>query len=129
LGSSRCFKQNSKALEFIVLLTKELSFVLSCYIHRYQSRYIVQPTGVEDHMNTKLILAALMMSLSLAACGQKDEATVETAPPADVAPAEAPPADATATDETMAPADGMTPPADATTPAEGGDAAEPAPAQ
>jgi hypothetical protein len=80
-------------------------------------------------MNTKLILAALMMSLSLAACGQKDEATVETAPPADVAPAEAPPADATATDETMAPADGMTPPADATAPAEGGDTTEPTPAQ
>ena len=73
-------------------------------------------------MNTKLILAALMMSLSLAACGQKEEApeaTTEAAPPADV------PADAT--DGAAAPADGM--PADGTAPAEGGDAAEPAPAE
>lgn len=45
-------------------------------------------------MNTKLILAALMMSLSLAACGQRDEApadVTEAAPPADMAPAEATP--------------------------------------
>ena len=119
-----CFKRNRNALEFIALLTEEQSSELVVIY-----RHIVRLTGVEDHMNTKLILAALMMSLSLAACGQKDEATVETAPPADVAPAEAPPADATATDETMAPADSTTPPADATAPAEGGDAAEPTPAQ
>jgi hypothetical protein len=82
-------------------------------------------------MNTKLILAALMMSLSLAACGQKDEApaeATEAAPPADTAPAEAtPPADAapmdSTTDETMAPADDA-----GAAPAEG-DVAEPAPAQ
>jgi hypothetical protein len=88
-------------------------------------------TGVEDHMNTKLILAALMMSLSLAACGQKDEApaeaTTDTAPPADVAPADAPPADAAPMDGTTPPADGTAP--DATAPAEGGDATEPTPAQ
>ncbi len=82
-------------------------------------------------MNTKLILAALMMSLSLAACGQKDEApaeTTEAAPPADMAP----PADATPpADESMdSTTDGTTAPAEdaATAPAEG-DVAEPAPAQ
>ncbi len=79
-------------------------------------------------MNTKLILAALMMSLSMAACGQREEAPAEatTAPPADTAPAEAmPPAEDTTMDST-APADGTTPPAD--TAAEG-DTTEPAPAQ
>jgi ribonuclease E len=84
-------------------------------------------------MNTKLILAALMMSLSLAACGQKDEApadaTTEPAPPADTAPAEAPPAETAPMDSTAP--DATTPPADttATPPAEGGDTTEPAPAQ
>jgi hypothetical protein len=78
-------------------------------------------------MNTKLILAALMMSLSLAACGQKDQApdaTTEPAPPADTAP----PADAPM-DSTTPPAEGTEPPADTTTPPAEGDAAEPAPAQ
>ena len=122
-----CFKRNRNALEFIALLTEEQSSELVVIY-----RHIVLLTGVEDHMNTKLILAALMMSLSLAACGQKEEApaeaTTETAPPADVAPAPADvPADAMATDGAAAPADGM--PADGTAPAEGGDAAEPAPAQ
>lgn len=77
-------------------------------------------------MNTKLILAALMMSLSLAACGQREEAPAEaTTPPADTAPAEAtPPA------EEGAMMDGTTPPADtAAEPAAEGDTAEPAPAQ
>jgi hypothetical protein len=78
-------------------------------------------------MNTKLILAALMMSLSLAACGQKDEtpaeATMETAPPADAAPADPMATDgATSPDGTMPPAEGMTAPAE-------GDVTEPAPAQ
>ena len=121
-----CFKRNRNALEFIALLTEEQSSELVVIY-----RHIVRLTGVEDHMNTKLILAALMMSLSLAACGQKEEApeaTTEAAPPADVAPAPAEaPADATATDGAVAPADGM--PADGTAPAEGGDAAEPAPAE
>jgi PBP1b-binding outer membrane lipoprotein LpoB len=82
-------------------------------------------------MNTKLILAALMMSLSLAACGQKEEAapeaTTEPAPPADTAPMETPPAE-TAPMEGTTP-EGTTPPADTTTPPAEGDAAEPAPAQ
>jgi hypothetical protein len=82
-------------------------------------------------MNTKLILAALMMSLSLAACGQKDQApdaTTEPAPPADTAPpSDTPPADQSM-DSTTPPAEG-TPPADSTTPPAEGDAAEPAPAQ
>ncbi len=79
-------------------------------------------------MNTKLILAALMMSLSLAACGQKDEApaaATEAAPPADTAPADAtPPADESM-DSTMDES-GAAPDADAA-PADG-DVAEPAPA-
>jgi hypothetical protein len=78
-------------------------------------------------MNTKLILAALMMSLSLAACGQKDQApdaTTEPAPPADTAP----PADQPM-DSTTPPAEEGMPPADSTTPPAEGDAAEPAPAQ
>jgi hypothetical protein len=77
-------------------------------------------------MNTKLILAALMMSLSLAACGQKDQApdaTTEPAPPADTAPPADQPMESTAPPE-----EGM-PPADSTTPPAEGDAAEPAPAQ
>ena len=76
-------------------------------------------------MNTKLILAALMMSLSLAACGQKEpaEATTESVPPAYTAPAEAAPAESEALDSTM-PADE----ADAAAEAEG-DAAEPAAAE
>lgn len=82
-------------------------------------------------MNTKLILAALMMSLSLAACGQKEEApaeaTTEPAPPADTAPAEAtPPAETAPMDSTT---DGTTPPADTSAAPAEGDAAEPAPAQ
>ncbi len=82
-------------------------------------------------MNTKLILAALMMSLSLAACGQKDEApaetTTEAAPPADTAPAEAtPPAEAAPMEGTAE--EGATTDDASAAPAEG-DAAEPAPAQ
>ena len=71
-------------------------------------------TGVLDHMNTKMILAAIALSLSLAACAKKDDAA-----PADAAPAAEAPA--------AAPAE-TTPPADAapmeTAPA--GDAAAPA---
>jgi hypothetical protein len=35
--------------------------------------------GVIVHMNTKMILAALALSLSLAACAKKDEAPVDAA--------------------------------------------------
>jgi len=75
-------------------------------------------TRVIIHMNTKMILAAVALSLSLAACAKKEEA----APPADTAaPAETAPApDAAATGDaasqagdaaaTQAPAE--TPPAD-----------------
>lgn len=115
------FKRNSNALEFAALLTEELVLSLSSYTNLNQTRH-----GVDDHMNTKLILAALMMSLSLAACGQREtpaEATTEPAPPADTAPAEAtPPAEGTDLDATS---EGAT---EETAPAEG-DAAEPAPAQ
>jgi len=63
-------------------------------------------------MNTKLILAALTMSLSLAACGQRDEApdvTTEPAPATDPVPAETPPTDTMPMDETTPPADTMEP--------------------
>lgn len=61
--------------------------------------------GMSGHMNTKLILAALALSLSLAGCAKKEEpaeapaeaAPAEAAPeaaPAEAAPAEAPPAEA-----------------------------------
>jgi uncharacterized lipoprotein NlpE involved in copper resistance len=45
--------------------------------------------GVIDHMNTKMILAALALSLSLAACAKKDEAPVEAAQEAAAAATEA----------------------------------------
>jgi hypothetical protein len=83
-------------------------------------------------MNTKLILAALMMSMSLAACGQREEApaeaTTEPAPPADTAPAEAtPPAETAPMDSTTQ--EGTMPPADTSAAPAEGDAAEPAPAE
>jgi hypothetical protein len=62
-------------------------------------------------MNTKMILAAVALSLSLAACAKKEEA----APPADAsAPAETAPApDASATDQAAQGAsDQATPPAE-----------------
>jgi hypothetical protein len=74
-------------------------------------------------MNTKMLFAALMLSLTLAACAKKDEApadmTSEPAPAAEPAPAdtmpmeEGMPTDGTApTDETAPPADAAeTPPA------------------
>jgi hypothetical protein len=71
-------------------------------------------TGVSDHMNTKMILAAIALSLSLAACAKKEEAA-----PADTAPAAEAPAAAPA--ETTPPADAA--PMDA---APAGDAAAPA---
>ena len=53
------------------------------------------------HMNTKMILAAVALSLSLAACAKKEEA-----PPADAAaPMEAPAADAATADPNAAPTD------------------------
>jgi hypothetical protein len=71
-------------------------------------------------MNTKMILAAIALSLSLAACAKKEEAAAPEAAPAETAaPAEAPAADTaapaeTAPADTAAPADGSaTPPADA----------------
>ncbi len=79
-------------------------------------------------MNTKLILAALMMSLSLAACGQRDEApadVTEAAPPADTAPAEATPPAETDSMDGAAPDAADADAGDA--PAEG-DVAEPEPA-
>jgi hypothetical protein len=77
--------------------------------------------GVIDHMNTKMILAALALSLSLAACAKKEapmEAAPSEAPAAEAAPTEAPAADAAAPAE-GAPADAAsetTPPAGETTP-------------
>ena len=60
-------------------------------------------------MNTKMILAAIALSLSLAACAKKEEAAAPEAAPAETAaPAEAPA-------DTAAPADA---PADATAPAD-----------
>lgn len=69
-------------------------------------------------MNAKLILAALLVSMSLAACGKKEE-PAEMPAPAE----EAPPAEAPAADESAAPAEAA--PAEAA-PAEGA-AEEPAP--
>jgi hypothetical protein len=77
---------------------------------------------VKDHMNAKMILAALALSLSIAACAKKDEAPADTAPAAsepaptaEPAPSETPPADQAPADATPAPADSgsATPPADA----------------
>lgn len=76
--------------------------------------------GVFVHMNTKMILAALALSLSLAACAKKEEAAPAAEAPAAEAPAaEAPAAEAPAAeapaDSATAPA-GETPPAGETTP-------------
>jgi hypothetical protein len=79
---------------------------------------------VKDQMNAKTIIAALALSLALAACAKKDEAPVDTAPAAsepaaapsaEPAPADTPPADQAPADATPAPADSgsTTPPADA----------------
>jgi hypothetical protein len=95
-GSNRC----GNTLEFCAFV-----------VHLHQSHRVI------IHMNTKMILAAVALSLSLAACAKKEEA----APPADTAaPAETAPApDAAATGDaasqagdaaSQAPAE--TPPAD-----------------
>ena len=60
--------------------------------------------GVIVHMNTKMILAALALSLSLAACAKKEEAAAPAAEPAPAA--EAPAAEAPAAE---APADAAAP--------------------
>jgi hypothetical protein len=49
------------------MLPSVSSFVIHCHI------------GVINHMSTKLILAAIALSLSLAACAKKDEAPAEAA--------------------------------------------------
>ena len=67
-------------------------------------------------MNAKLILAALVVSMSLAACAKKEE-------PAEAPPAEAPPAEAPAAEAPPAEA----PPAETPPPADGAAPAEPAP--
>jgi hypothetical protein len=81
--------------------------------------------GVIVHMNTKMILAALALSLSLAACAKKEEAAPAEAPAAtEPAPmSEAPATEAPATDPAAptgeaAPTDSATatPPAGETTP-------------
>lgn len=80
--------------------------------------------GVIVHMNTKMILAALALSLSLAACAKKEEAPTAEAPAAEMpaadAPAAEPAADAAgdaAAPAEAAPADAATaPPAGETTP-------------
>jgi hypothetical protein len=77
--------------------------------------------GVIVHMNTKMILAALALSLSLAACAKKEEAPPAAEAPAAEAPAaEAPAAEAPAAEAPPAgeaPADSATaPPAGETTP-------------
>jgi hypothetical protein len=75
--------------------------------------------GVIVHMNIKMILAALALSLSLAACAKKEEAPADVAAPAatEEAPAAAEaPADAAVPAEGEAPADAATAPAEETTP-------------
>jgi hypothetical protein len=76
-GSNRC----GNTLEFCAFV-----------VHLHQSHRVI------IHMNTKMILAAVALSLSLAACAKKEEAAP---PPADTAaPAETAPApDAAATDQ------------------------------
>jgi hypothetical protein len=68
-------------------------------------------------MNTKMILAAIALSLSLAACAKKEEAAAPAeAPPAAEAPA--PDAGAAASDAAGAASDAAAPAADAAAPAE-----------
>jgi hypothetical protein len=60
-------------------------------------------------MNTKMILAAIALSLTLAACAKKEEAApADTAAPAETAPAP----DAATSDPNAAPSDATTPPAE-----------------
>ena len=61
--------------------------LLNCYRSLNSQSHIT--TGVIDHMNTKMILAAIALSLSLAACAKKEEAPAAEAPAAEVAPAPA----------------------------------------
>lgn len=97
---------------------------LSSSIHRINSHW------VDDHMNTKMIFAAMILSLGLAGCAKEEapaDVTTEPAPAADSMPSEAPPADAAPmegapTDDGMATTDETTPPADGAT-------TEPTPAQ
>jgi hypothetical protein len=67
-------------------------------------------------MNTKMILAAIALSLSLAACAKKEEAAAPAEAPAAEAPA--PDAGAAASDAAGAASDAAAPAADAAAPAE-----------
>lgn len=73
--------------------------------------------GVLSHMNTKMILAALALSLSIAGCAKQEEAPAPeaAAPVEEAAPAEeAPAAEAAAEgEEAAAPAEGEAAPAEA----------------
>jgi len=80
------FKQERNALESARRNRREnvisrLQWKLSTRNHIYAI------TGVIDHMNTKMILAALALSLSLAACAKKDEAQDAAAAAGDAAQA------------------------------------------
>lgn len=69
--------------------------------------------GVIVHMNTKMILAALALSLSLAACAKKEEAAAPAEAPAATEPA--PAAEPAPADPAAAPADPAAAPTDSAT--------------
>jgi hypothetical protein len=69
-----CFKHLQKALESGAAIRRTVSNVADSVHHHSQ------PLGVIDHMNTKMLFAALLASLVLAAgCAKKDEAPAEAA--------------------------------------------------
>jgi cytochrome c oxidase assembly factor CtaG len=69
--------------------------------------------GVIDHMNTKMILAAIALSLTLAACAKKDEATETAQDAAETAGDAAAAAGDAATDAAAAAGDAATAAGDA----------------
>jgi hypothetical protein len=81
----RCDKRMRNALKFAPQSTGELISQVAVTVHR---RQLINHIGVIDHMNTKMILAALALSLSLVACAKK-EAPAEAAQDAAAAASDA----------------------------------------
>jgi len=91
------FKCHWNPLESARCNAREDRNLLACCCSKSQI-FVHTFIQVKIRMNTKMILAALALSLSLAACAKKEEAApaAEAPPAAEAAPAPAPAADAAA---------------------------------